>query len=131
MATRYDPGDAPGTSTIWGSIPGAVARQPGICRTTLGPGITIPHPRPEGSTTAMYAGECMPKRSEFGCVAIGAGAPGGAPVGVVFCWPAFTTTVCPCALMATLPSVTRTVVSPLGRTVTSKPVPRTAATADG
>ena len=78
MNNRYVPAVASGTSTSCGSVPGSVTRQPGICRTTFGPGITIPHARPNESITTRYAGECMPNRSRFGGVVTGAGAVGGA-----------------------------------------------------
>lgn len=80
IVVRYVPAAAFGTSTVSGSAPTSLVTHPGICRTILAPGIAMPHDRPNGSTTTMCAGECIPKRS----VLAGAGLADGG-VGRWFC----------------------------------------------
>ena len=63
MTARYMPGTALGSSMSCGSLPGALAAQPGTCRTIVAPDELMPHDRPSGSTMTRIAGECMPKRN--------------------------------------------------------------------
>lgn len=63
MSARYVPGTALGSSMSCGSLPGALAAQPGTWRTIVVPDELMPHDRPSGSTTTRIAGECMPKRN--------------------------------------------------------------------
>ena len=131
MTARYVPGTALGSSMSCGSLPGALAAQPGTCRTIVAPDELMPHDRPSGSMTMSLAGECMPKRSVVDGAGIGAGAAGASFRRTVVCWPCVRTTISPRALTSTSPSVTCTVVSPEASTSVRKPVPRTVAVVVG